>query len=346
MCSIRHQIKPPRSGNVSLRFHKTRPSLLRLPTELRVHILRYLLRRTAPITNPRIVDHEASKENRTPVSDVSILRTCRRIYLEGSPILYQENTFRFTEGKTWTTFLLSRFSIHRDGIRHLEIDTIVAEHYCHRIFRVQGRRFRDIRIRGPARWDWPFTSPWPFQKLRTLKLELKAFGLLPLREPRVSRHFNPDKDTKAGRDALLTQYDVIKLIHDACETPQLRDVTVIGMGDNPKGLLLVELKLLNHFISDIERENKRHKEALRYLESRTAGRWETQDERAKAYWNATNMGKRIEEGSLPWVLTKDIVSSDDDEWHLAILMWMRRKAAKQANEEASAKKQPSILWSW
>lgn len=344
---LRHRA-PSSSPVISTRYHRVAPTLLQLPTELRIHILRYLLKSSLPMTNPHIHCQGASEGRSIRTVHVHILRTCRRIYLEGSPILYQENTFRFTEWSSWFSFKFSSFPIHRDGIRHLEIHTTVAERYCHRAFHVPGVGIvADMRTRGPVGWDWPWESPWHFPNLRTLKLELDQFELLPDYPDANTPHFRPDPMTTEGRDALLTKLYVIRHIHGSCQTPGLRALTVLGIL-SPNLLLLLEV----HFLKDVWREFRRHctryQGVVQYLENRTGGRWETQSQRAEGYWRLTHTcrDKRIEEGWQPKLLTKDYCLPGREVRHLALLMWIRMRAAKHGLTDPPTTKPATILWTW
>jgi len=86
----RSQVKPP---------HQNKSPLLDLPVELRVKILRYVLRKAGPITSlgevrmtkvPRSSCHEIYNANAT--LSAQVLRTCQQLYGEGGEILYGENT--------------------------------------------------------------------------------------------------------------------------------------------------------------------------------------------------------------------------------------------------------------
>lgn len=343
---LRHQA-PSRSQEISTIRRRVPPTLLGFPTELRLHILRFLLQSTRPITNPSAYGQGASKAKSIPVLHTHILRTCRRMYLEGSSILYPENTFRFTEWASWLTFQTSQFSIHQTGIRHLEIHTTVAERYCNRTVHVQGLILEELRTRGPANWDWPFLMPWRFSKLRTLKLELNDFHRLPETPPDNTRHFCPDPMTKQGRDALLTKIYVVRHIHYSCETPRLQALTVIGVS-NPRYLLMLEIHFLKDVCLEVRRHCARNGRVVQYLENRTGGRWETQSARAMGYWTLTHVcrEKRIREGLRPESLSRDYCLPGLEEWHLALLMWIRMRAAKHGLHDPPTQKSSSILWTW
>lgn len=86
----RSQVKPSRQN---------KSPLLDLPVELRVKILRYVLRKDGPITSlgevlmtkvPRSSCHEIYNANAT--LSAQVLRTCQQLYDEGGEILYGENT--------------------------------------------------------------------------------------------------------------------------------------------------------------------------------------------------------------------------------------------------------------
>ncbi len=336
-----------RRPEISITFRRTPGPLLRLPTELRLHILKYLLKSITPITNPRVGVCAVSKQEATATVHGQILRTCRRLYCEGTPILYQENTFRFTESAPWAAFCTSKISSHYGGVRHLELQTSVAEQYCHRVFRVPGQQavVRRMRTRGPAGWDWPFSYLWGFSKLHTLNLELKDFNLLPTSHPPMTAHFNPDPGTTIGRDARLTQHDVGKIICQVCSALKLKDVTILGISDF-RLLLFVEVAILGHIYNDIGQYILRHEERFRYLSSRTGGWSESQTARNKAYCLLVR-SRPVEEGlRLRVRFTNDGASAGVGIWQLALMLFMSTRVVKHGLVDPPTQKPPSILWTW
>lgn len=338
---------PLSSHTISLRFRKAPPSLFRLPTELRLQILRYLLKSSTVITNPHTYGSSAAQDKLIPNFHTFILRACRQVYLEGSAILYQENTFRFTNWFSWFTFQTSEFSVHQDGIRHLELHTTVAERYLNRVVRAQGQLFYEWRIRGATHWDWPFSPPCRLPNLRTLKLELKDFHRLPEVPPANTPYFRPDPMTRQGRDQLLTKIYLIRHILSSCRAPKLQDVTIVGVS-NPRYVLMLESHFLTKTCFDVERSYKCSERMVRYLENRTGGRWETQVQRARHYWDLIHVcrAKRLRQGWQSESLSRDYCLPGLDAWHLALLMWIRTRAAKHGRNDPPAHKPPSILWTW
>jgi len=338
-----------RSPTVTLRFFKAPPPLLRLPTELRLQILGYLLISFTPIPNPYVDRHRGPEEKRPVFVDARILRTCRRIYIEGWPVLYQKNTFRFTEKAALDSFRSSKFWNHKEGLRHLELQTTVAERYCHRTVRIQGQMVQHMRVRGPAGWDWPFSPPWHFSHLHTLKLELKDFQLLPVMRPVRTRHFKPDPETKEGRDALLSRQAVIKHIEENCKMPKLQDLTVVGVPES-MGLLLFEINLLMQTLFLIMGDNQHHRESVCYLEKRPGGRWERQDDKTILEWEILQqlLSIRREElapsGHQRSERSEKYLAKLRRDLDLGVLMWIRRRNAKRLGDKAVAGKEPSPLW--
>lgn len=170
---------------------------------------------------------------------------------------------------------------------------------------------------------------------------------LPETPPDNTRHFCPDPMTKQGRDALLTKIYVVRHILYSCETPRLQALTVIGVS-NPRYLLMLEIHFLQDACLDVRRHCARDGRVVRYLEDRTGGRWETQSARAVGYWTRTHVcrEKRIRLGWRPEWLSRDYCLPGLEEWHLALLMWIRTRAAKHGLDDPPAQKSSGILWTW
>ncbi|TAQ85178.1 hypothetical protein B7494_g6512 [Chlorociboria aeruginascens] len=78
--------------------------MMGLPTELRLEILSYLL------IDPDIItlSDEEGEDDKTTLPSVSILRTCKRINEEGTPLLYTQNQFSIYFEHDAKTFFLSQ----------------------------------------------------------------------------------------------------------------------------------------------------------------------------------------------------------------------------------------------
>ncbi|KAI9872936.1 MAG: hypothetical protein M1830_001044 [Pleopsidium flavum] len=329
-----------------LRFFEYTPPFLQLPKELRLQILGYLLISVIPITNPYANGHKPPPVKPQAFVDARILCTCQQLCLEGKAMLYQQNIIRFTEKAALDSFRSSPFSNHRKAFRHLELQTTVAEQYCHRTFQVQGQTIRRMRVRGPAEWDWPFSLPWRFIHLHTLKLELTNFHLLPLDPPPRTRHFRPDPQTKEGRDALLTKHDVIEHIAQNSRTPKLKNLTVIGVKE-PMCVFRLEFSLFLNVLFDTLIDNHRHMEIVCYLEKRIGGRWETQDEKTKEDWDAFQRLVAAREEELAKSGSNEVGEYSAEVEHnlnLGIVMWIRRMNAQRLGDKAGARKEPVAIW--
>ena len=242
---------------------------------------------------------------------------------------------------------MSDFPIRREGIRHLEIHTTVAESYCHRTFRVPGQQvlLREIRARGRVGWDWPFTRLWRFPNLRTLRLELRDVHLLPRQTPPTTPHFKPDPMTTEGKNALLTQAEVVRVIIPSFKVPELRELTVLGISHITYHVLL-ELAILNHIHIDVLEFIERNEEVVQYLSNRTGGRWESQTARSKAYCDLLTAGAIEEVFQLASTGALTASPPDAGRCQLALMMFMDLRAAKHGANDPPTRKPLSILWTW
>ena len=228
----------------------------------------------------------------------------------------------------------------------MEIHTTVAEPYCNRVFQVQGQLFQEMRIRGPAGWDWPFSLAWRFPNVQTLKLELKDLYLLPRHTPHRTVHFHPDPNTTEGSNALLTRSAVLRLVCQVCRTPNLRDVSILGV-PKLRSLLHLEIALLDHIFVDLGRYIQRHEKAVRYLLLRPGGWWDTQTARSRLYWSeAKDFIRKGDEGVYPLgFFANDGPCADVFRYQLALWLFMRMRAAKHEPIGPPTTKAASILWS-
>ncbi len=333
--SIRKRPAAPGLSTISLRFYKApKPpmSLLELPTEIRLQIFGYLLLQTTPIVDPyagplRVSDKPPYKSSISV--HVGILHTCRRVYREGSPLLYQ-NTFRFTEPTSFSSFILSPHPIHRCGVRHLQICTAVAEGFLYRRFLQQGRWWRDYRVRGRAGWDWPFFANWQFPNLLTLKLELLHFNSLPVGEPPNKLAKMPRFVAEQARKPWLTRGIVVAHIINRCMPRDLKILTINAVSD-PLTLTLLEIRyFIKTFAEDVD-YLVQHLDEIYYLENRIEGPWETVDGQSM-----TQLLRLIPS-----------LQSMSPDWILAAKMLMRRKFLKDSGGKLPARKDTNdLLWTW
>ena len=82
--------------------------LFRLPPELREEIYTLCLTSASPITDPTIDFAIRPKHKHVPPLGTPLLRACRRIHQEcdALPLLYQQNTFRFTRPSIASDFFI------------------------------------------------------------------------------------------------------------------------------------------------------------------------------------------------------------------------------------------------
>ena len=111
------------------------PSLLSLPPEVRLQILRYLLRGEEH-------DYKTICPFRGKISDLwglypNILRACSKIYEEGSTVLYEENRFQITgyADEYGALDLVPNVLYHKNlaRIKHLSLELVQTYKYCHKI---------------------------------------------------------------------------------------------------------------------------------------------------------------------------------------------------------------------
>lgn len=327
---IRRYAAVPRLSTISITFIKAPPPLLRLPVEIRLQILGHLLTSEHPIINP-YVNRPREPEEKWSV-DARILRTCPCMYTEGRWILYQSNTFRFTEQAAFDTWRLSQHRIHRH-VRHLELHTKVAEKFCYRRVRVQGQTMQLFRVRIPAGWDWPFANPWHFTHLHTLKLDLKDFDSLPVTFSSRKQQAGPDPDARNPRVPPVTKRDLLAYIRKASNAPLLMDVEVAGATYSLQ-ILLFELSMRVLGFCRILDYNTRCREMTSYLEERIGGRWETQDLATRMNWeNLKRALSRSVDQAAQRGETKRYENYRVD-YDFALLMWMRKRHAERSSTKA------------
>ncbi|KIX04214.1 uncharacterized protein Z518_07768 [Rhinocladiella mackenziei CBS 650.93] len=73
------------------------PSLLGIPSEIRVHIYKILFEHLEPIRLAVTIDGHLMHENDLELQlPLSLLKTCRKIFLEASPVMYECNKYRMS----------------------------------------------------------------------------------------------------------------------------------------------------------------------------------------------------------------------------------------------------------
>jgi len=71
---------------------------------------------------PKLVDIAHADDQQLEVLRLNILRTCRQLYVEANPLLWQTNTFSFDQGQDFKLFVQGRNTLPKRLLRKVRID--------------------------------------------------------------------------------------------------------------------------------------------------------------------------------------------------------------------------------